>query len=77
MEKHIAHDDIVKKLDVMISRINGLEASSTDEYQRSMSNVLKTLAQGELNMFQELEHMKKALDLLTLELFKIKNKTDA
>ena len=76
MEKHIAHDDIVKELDIMISRINGLEASSTDEYQRSMSSVLKTLAQGELNMFQELEHMKKALDLLTLELFKIKNKTD-
>jgi len=75
MEKHIAHDNIVKELDIMISRINGLEASSTDEYQRSMSSVLKTLAQGELNMFQELEHMKKALDLLTLELFKIKNKT--
>jgi len=77
MEKHIAHDNIVKELDIMISRINGLEASSTDEYQRSMSSVLETLAQGELNMFQELEHMKKALDLLTLELFKIKNKTDA
>ena len=77
MEKHIAHDNIVKELDIMISRINGLEASSTDEYQRSMASVLKTLAQGELNMFQELEHMKKALDLLTLELFKIKNKTDA
>ena len=76
MEKHIAHDNIVKELDIMISRINGLEASSTDEYQRSMSSVLKTLAQGELNMFQELEHMKKALDLLTLELFKVKNKTD-
>ena len=77
MEKHIAHDNIVKELDIMISRINGLEASSTDEYQRSMSSVLKTLAQGELNMFQELEHMKRALDLLTLELFKIKNKTGA
>ena len=76
MEKHVAHDNIVKELDIMISRINGLEASSTDEYQRSMSSVLKTLAQGELNMFQELEPMKKALDLLTLELFKIKNKTD-
>ena len=77
MEKHVAHDNIVKELDIMISRINGLEASSTDEYKRSMSSVLKTLAQGELNMLQELEHMKKALDLLTLELFKIKNKTDA
>ena len=77
MEKHVAHDNIVKELDNMISRINCLEASSTDEYQRSMSSVLKTLAQGELNMCQELEHMKKALDLLTLELFKIKNKTGA
>ena len=33
MEKHAAHDDVMKELDNMVSRINGLEASSTDEYQ--------------------------------------------
>ena len=46
MEKHAAHDDIMKELDNMVSRLNGLEASSTDEYQVAMVSVLKTLAQG-------------------------------
>ena len=74
MEKHILPDDTVKELDDIMSRVNGLEVSSTDEYQRAMVSVLKTLVQGEINLFKEFEHLKKAIDLLTLELFKIKNK---
>ena len=57
----------------MVSRINGLEASSTDEYQVAIVSVLKTLAQGEINLFKEFDHLKKAIDLLTLELFKLKS----
>ena len=74
MEKHILPDDTVKELDDIMSRVNGLEVSSTDEYQKAMVSVLKTLVQGEINLFKEFEHLKKAIDLLTLELFKIKNK---
>ena len=74
MEKHAAHDDIMKELDNMVSRINGLEVSSTDEYQVATVSVLKTLAQGEINLFKEFEHLKKAIDLVTLEMFKIKSK---
>ena len=74
MEKHILPDDIVKELDDIMSRVNGLEVSSTDEYQRAMVSVLKTLVQGEINLFKEFEHLKKAIDLLTLEMFKIKSK---
>nr|AIF25351.1 hypothetical protein [uncultured marine thaumarchaeote SAT1000_50_F07] len=73
MEKHAAHDDVMKELDNMVSRINGLEASSTDEYQVAMVSVLKTLALGEINLFKEFDHLKKAIDLLTLELFKLKS----
>ena len=73
MEKHAAHDDIMKELDNMVSRINGLEVSSTDEYQVAMVSVLKTLSQGEINLFKEFDHLKKAIDLLTLELFKLKS----
>ena len=73
MEKHTAHDDIMKELDNMVSRINGLEVSSTDEYQVAMVSVLKTLPQGEINLFKEFDHLKKAIDLLTLELFKLKS----
>jgi len=39
-----------------------------------MVSVLKTLLQGEINLFKEFEHLKKAIDLVTLEMFKIKSK---
>ena len=74
MEKHILPGDTVKDLDDIMSRVKGLEVSSTDEYQRAMVSVLKTLVQGEINLFKEFEHLKKAIDLVTLEMFKIKSK---
>ena len=72
MEKHIPLDSMVKDLDDIMSRVNGLEVSSTDEYQKAMVSVLKTLVQGEINLFKEFEHLKKAIDLVTLEMFKNK-----
>ena len=74
MKKHIPLDDTVKDLDNIMSRVNGLEVSATDEYQRAMVSVLKTLVQGEINLFKEFEHLKKAIDLVTLEMFKIRNR---
>ena len=74
MEKHIPLDDTMKALDNIMSRVNGLEVSSNDEYQRAMVSVLKILVQGEINLFKEFEHLKKAIDLVTLEMFKIKNR---
>ena len=74
MEKHTPLDSTIKDLDNILSRVNGLEVASTDEYQRATVSVLKTLVQGEINLFKEFEHLKKAIDLLTLEMFKIKSK---
>ena len=74
MKKHIPIDSTIKDLDDMLSRVNGLEVSSTDEYQRAITSVLKTLVQGEITLFKEFEHLKKAIDLVTLEMFKIQNK---
>lgn len=74
MEKHIPLDNTIKDLDDIMSRVNGLEVSCTDEYQMAMVSVLKTLVQGEINLFKEFDHLKKAIDLVTLEMFKIKNK---
>ena len=74
MEKHIPLDSTIKELDDMMSRVNVLEVSSTDEYQKAMVSVLKALLQGDINMFKEFEHLKKAIDLVTLEMFKIKSK---
>ena len=74
MIKHIPLDSTIKELDDIMSRVNGLEVSSTDDYQKAMVSVLKTLVQGEITLFKEFEHLKKAIDLVTLEMFKIKNK---
>tara|TARA_B100000953_G_C17767745_1_gene341179 strand:- start:159 stop:386 length:228 start_codon:yes stop_codon:yes gene_type:complete len=74
MEKSIPLHNTTKDLDDILSRINGLEVSSTDEYQKAMVSVLKTLVQGEISLFKEFEHLKKAIDLVTLEMFKIKSK---
>ena len=60
-----------------MSRINGLEVSATDEYQIAVVSVLKILVQGEINLFAEFEHLKKAIDLITLEIFKLQNKTNS
>ena len=75
MKKHIPIDSTIKELDDIMSRVNGLEVSSTDEYQRAITSVLKTLVQGEMTQFKEFEHLKKAIDLVTLEMFKLKNKS--
>jgi hypothetical protein len=40
-------------------------------------SVLKILVQGEINLFAEFEHLKKAIDLITLEIFKLQNKTNS
>ena len=74
MKKHIPLDSTIKELDDIMSRVNGLEVSSTDDYQKSMVSVLKILVQGEITLFNEFEHLKKAIDLVTLEMFKIKSK---
>ena len=75
MKKHIPIDSTIKDLDDIMSRVNGLEVSSIDEYQRAIISVLKTLVQGEITLFKEFEHLKKAIDLVTLEMFKLKNKS--
>ena len=73
MKKHIPLDSTIKELEDIVSRVNGIEVSSTDEYQKAIVTVLKTLVQGEITLFKEFEHLKKAIDLVTLEMFKIKN----
>ena len=77
MKKDIPHDDRKKDLEIIMSRINGLEVSATDEYQIAVVSVLKILVQGEINLFAEFEHLKKAIDLITLEIFKLQNKTSS
>lgn len=72
MEKSKPHGkDVQKELDILLSRLNALEASSTDRAQKSVIGVMKILVENQKHFVDEFEHLKKAIDLLTLQFFKL------
>lgn len=60
-----------KDLDIMESKLNALEAASDDKSQKSMIAVLKGIVENQKHLVDEFEHLKKAIDLLTLQIFKV------
>jgi hypothetical protein len=74
MDKKPHGQELKKELDVLISRISALEASSTDREKKSLMGVLKVLAENQKHFVDEFEHLKKALDLMMVQIFKIDQK---
>jgi hypothetical protein len=74
MKKPYSPDEIRKDLDNILSKINALEVSAQDEYQKGIVKVLRVLVEYQIHTINEFEHIKKAIDLITLEVFDTKNK---
>lgn len=66
-----------KELDIILSRLNALEVSSTDNFQKSIIGVLRVLVQTQVHSLDELEHIKKGMDLLMMQIFKVDNKVNS
>ena len=77
MKKHLPSDEMKKDLDILLSKINALEVSAPDDYQKGIFKVLRALVEGQIHSVNEFEHLKKAIDLVTLQLFEVKNKTNS
>ena len=73
MEKHVPSEEMKKKLDNLLSKLNAMEIVSKDEFQTNAVKVLRALVEGQIHSINEFDHLKKAIDLLTLELFKVQN----
>ena len=71
MDKRPHGQELKKELDVLISRISALEASSTDKEKKSLMGVLKILAENQKHFVDEFEHLKKALDLMMVQIFQM------
>jgi hypothetical protein len=71
MAKESHSKNMQRELDILRSRLDALEVSSTDRYDKSMISVLKVLVENQKNVINEFEHLKKAIDLLTLQIFKV------
>ena len=70
MARHASPDQMRYDLDAMLARINALEVTAKDEFQVSVVKILRELVHGQIRALDEFGHHKKAMDLLTLEIFK-------
>jgi len=77
MGNHQSSDEMKKELDAMLSKLNALEIIAHDEFQKGTVKVLRRLVEGQMHSVSEFDHLKKALDLLTLQIFEVKNKVNS
>lgn len=75
MKKHVPSEEMKKDLDNLLSKLNAMEIIAKDDFQTNSVKVLRALVEGQIHSINEFEHLKKAIDLLTLQLFEIQNKT--
>lgn len=77
MKDHRPSDQLKKDLENLLARINALEISAPDEYQKGIVKVLRALVEGQIHSVEEFEHLKKAIDLVTLQLFEVQKKQNS
>ena len=74
MKKHVPSEEMKKDLDNLLSKLNAMEIVAKDEFQTNSVKILRALVEGQIHSINEFEHLKKAIDLLTLQLFEVQNK---
>lgn len=74
MDKHKPSDEMVKDLDNLLSKLNAMEIVASDDFQKNSIKVQRSLVEGQIHSINEFQHLKKAIDLLTLQLFDVQNK---
>ncbi len=75
MDKHKPSDEMIKELDNLLSKLNAMEIVASDEHQKNSIKIQRALVEGQIHSINEFQHLKKAIDLLTLQLFDVQNKT--
>lgn len=74
MDKHKPSDEMIKDLDNLLSKLNAMEIVASDEFQKNSIKIQRVLVEGQMHSVNEFQHLKKAIDLLTLQLFDVQNK---
>lgn len=74
MDKHKPSDEMIKELDNLLSKLNAMEIVASDEHQKNSVKIQRALVEGQIHSINEFQHLKKAIDLLTLQLFDVQNK---
>lgn len=73
MDRHAAPAEMERQIDALLSKINAMEVVASGEFERNTAKVLRALAEGQAHSLREFGHLKKAIDLLTQQLFDLQN----
>jgi len=74
MDKHKPSDEMIKDLDNILSKLNAMEIVASDNFQKNSIRIMRSLIEGQMHSINEFQHLKKALDLLMMQLFDVQNK---
>ncbi len=74
MDKHKPSDEMIADLDNILSKINAMEIVASEGFEKNAVKIMRTLVQGQMHSIREFDHLKKAIDLLTMQLFEVQNK---
>ena len=77
MDKHAPKEEMIKDLENILAKINALEVNARDEEAKANVKILRKLAEGQIHSINEFDHLKKAIDLLTMQLFDVKDKINS
>ena len=73
MSNHKPSDEMLKEFDALLSKLNAMEIVARDDIQKNSIKIMRALVQGQIHSINEFTHLKKAIDLLTLQLFDVQN----
>ena len=77
MDKHAPKEEMIKDLENILAKINALEVNARDEEAKANVKILRKLTEGQIHSITEFDHLKKAIDLLTMQLFDVKDKINS
>jgi len=77
MDKHAPKKEMINDLENILAKINALEVNAKDEEAKANVKILRKLTEGQIHSINEFDHLKKAIDLLTIQLFDVKNKINS
>lgn len=73
MDRHRPSDEMLQELDDALSRLNAMEIVASDD-QKAHVRMMRMLVEGQMHSIREFDHLKKALDLLTEQIFKVQDR---
>ena len=73
MSSHGSSDEMLKNLDNILSKINAMEIISSSNFEKNAIKIMRSLTEGQMHSIREFDHLKKAINLLTEQIFKTQN----